>query len=352
MAKADSGPIRCLIVDDSATVRSMLKRMLETDGRVKVIGVAKDGLEAVELLPQLKPDVITLDVEMPRLNGLQALKRIMTDRPTPVVMVSSLTSQGAEATLQALDLGAIDFIAKPSSGLAPSVEVLEKVVQAAGARVRVPRKVDTKSRPPSQLLSAPGTRWQSRLVVIGSSTGGPQALREVVSGLPGDLKVPVLIVQHMPPGFTRTLAERLDTLTPLPVHEAKSGDLIERGKVLVAPGDYHLTITRDGRVKLNQEAAEHGVRPAINVTLNSAVEQHKGDVVAAILTGMGTDGTRGAELVRAAGGYMITEHESTCTIYGMPRSIEQAGLSDEVVPLEGIASAIANQCRQAARRSA
>lgn len=352
MAKADSGPIRCLIVDDSATVRSMLRRMLEADGRVKVIGVAKDGLEAVELLPQLKPDVITLDVEMPRLNGLQALKRIMKDRPTPVVMVSSLTSQGAEATLQALDLGAIDFIAKPSSGLAPSVDVLEKVVQAAGARVRVPRKLDIKSRPPSQLLSAAGTRWQSRIVVIGSSTGGPQALREVVSGLPGDLKVPVLIVQHMPAGFTRSLAERLDTLTPLPVHEAKSGDLIERGKVLVAPGDYHLTITPGGRVKLNQEAAEHGVRPAINVTLDSVVQHHQGDVVAAILTGMGTDGTRGAELVRTAGGYMITEHESTCTIYGMPRSIELAGLSDEVVPLEGIANAIVNQCRQAARRSA
>ena len=352
MAKGDSGPIRCLIVDDSATVRSILKRMLEADGRIKVIGVAKDGLEAVELLPQLKPDVITLDVEMPRLNGLQALKRIMADRPTPVVMVSSLTSEGAESTLQALDLGAIDFIAKPSSGLAPSTEVLEKVVNAAGARVRVPRKLNPKSRRPSQLLSAAGTRWQSRIVVIGSSTGGPQALREVVSGLPGDLKVPVIIVQHMPPGFTRSLAERLDTLTPLPVHEAKNGDLVERGKVLVVPGDYHLTLTRDGRVKLNQEASEHGVRPAINVTLDSVVEQRKSDVVAAILTGMGTDGTRGARLVREAGGYMITEHESTCTIYGMPRSIEQAGLSDEVAPIEGVANAILKQCRQAAQRSA
>ena len=352
MAKTDSGPIRCLIVDDSATVRAVLKRMLESDGRVKVIGIAKDGLEAVELLPQLKPDVITLDVEMPRLNGLQALKRIMTDRPTPVVMVSSLTSEGAESTLQALDLGAIDFIPKPSSGLAPSAEVLEKVIQAAGARVRVPRAIKTKSRRPSQMLSAAGTRWQNRTVVIGSSTGGPQALREVVSNLPGDLQVPVIIVQHMPPGFTRSLAERLDTLTPLPVHEAQNGDALERGKVLVAPGDYHLTITLDGHVKLTQTDQECGVRPAINVTLESVVQQRKGDVVAAILTGMGTDGTRGAGLVKEAGGYVITEAESTCTIYGMPRSIVKAGLSDEVAPIDGIAKAILNQCRQAARRSA
>jgi two-component system, chemotaxis family, protein-glutamate methylesterase/glutaminase len=352
MTKSDSGPIRCLIVDDSATVRAILRRTLEADGRVKVIGVAKDGLEAVELVPHLKPDVITLDVEMPRLNGLQALKRIMAERPTPVVMVSSLTSEGAESTLQALELGAIDFIAKPSSGLAPSKEVLDKVIEAAGARVRAPRKLATPPRRPSQMLTGSGAQWNNVTVVIGSSTGGPQALREVVSRLPADLKVPVIIVQHMPPDFTRTLAERLDTLTPLPVREAQDGDSLARGKILVAPGDYHLTSTFDGHVKLNQAPAECGVRPAINVTIESVVERRKGHVVTAILTGMGSDGTRGAGLVKAAGGYVITEDESTCTIYGMPRSIERAGFSDEVAPIEGIADAIVNQCRQAVRRSA
>lgn len=352
MALTDSGPIRCLIVDDSATVRAVLRRMLEADGRVKVIGVAKDGLEAVELLTQLKPDVITLDVEMPRLNGLEALERIMTDRPTPVVMVSSLTNSGAEATLRALELGAIDFIAKPAAGLAPSDGVLEKVIEAAGARVRVPRKQTAKARPPSQMLSGAGARWHNFTVVIGSSTGGPQALREVVSRLPADLRVPVIIVQHMPPNFTRSLAERLDTLTPLPVHEAQDGDAIQRGKILVAPGDYHLTLSFDGRVKLNQAPPECGVRPAINVTVESVVKQRKSNVVTAILTGMGSDGTRGAGLVKEAGGYVITEHESTCTIYGMPRSIERAGLSDEVAPIEDIATAIVNQCRQPAQKSA
>jgi len=352
MANAASGPIRCLIVDDSATVRAVLRRMLEADDRVKVIGVAKDGLEAVELLNQLKPDVITLDVEMPRLNGLEALKRIMADRPTPVVMVSSLTSEGAQATLEALELGAIDFIAKPSSGLAPSDGVLEKVIQAAGARVRVPVKKSTKARRPSQMLSGAGASWQDVTVIIGSSTGGPQALREVVSGLPADLKVPVVIVQHMPADFTRTLAERLDTLTPLPVHEAKAGDMLQRGKILVAPGNFHLTVSSTGRVKLNQDPQEHGVRPAINITMESVVHQKKGNVVAAVLTGMGTDGTRGAGLIKDAGGYIITEAESTCTIYGMPRSVARAGYSDEVVPIEGIANAIVNQCRQAARKSA
>jgi len=352
MAGTDSGPIRCLIVDDSATVRSILRRTLEEDGTVKVVGIAKDGQEAVELVPQLKPDVITLDVEMPRLNGLEALERIMADRPTPVVMVSSLTSEGAEATLRALELGAVDFIAKPSSGLAPSAGVLEKVVEAARARVRVPRRTSIRSKRPSQMLSGPGAQWHKRLVVIGSSTGGPQALREVVSGLPGDLQVPVLIVQHMPAGFTRSLAERLDTLTPLPVHEAKPGDALERGKVLVAPGNYHLTITFDGHIQLNQGPTECGVRPSVNVTLESAAQHRKDDVVTAILTGMGSDGTRGAGLVKQAGGYVITEAEETCTIYGMPRSAVEAGFSDEVAPLDGIAQAIVNQCRRAARRSA
>ena len=193
-----SQPIRLLIVDDSATVRSVLRRYFEADPRLEVVGVANDGVEALELLPEVKPDVITLDIEMPRMNGLEALPRIMAIRPTPVLMVSSLTTEGAAATLEALELGAVDFIPKPSSRLAPTEEVLEKVIAAAGARVRVVRQTDPHERRPSQSVSPAGSRWSQRTIVIGSSTGGPQALRAVVETLPADLRVPVIIVQHMP----------------------------------------------------------------------------------------------------------------------------------------------------------
>jgi len=347
-----SQPIRLLIVDDSATVRSVLRRYFEADSRFEVAGVAKDGQEALDLLPELKPDVVTLDIEMPRLNGLETLPRLMQIRPTPVVMVSSLTTEGAAATLEALELGAIDFIPKPSSRLAPTEDVLEKVVAAAGARVRVVRRPSSEARRPSQILSPAGTRWDPKLVVIGSSTGGPQALRMVVEGIPADLKVPVIIVQHMPPGFTKTLADRLDSLTPVPVAEASPGMPIEPGKILVAPGDYHLTISATGTVELSKAPTEHGVRPAINVTLESAVERRGRNVVFAILTGMGVDGTRGAELVNAAGGYVIGQDEATCTVYGMPRSVADAGLTNEVRPLSQITDAVMNQCRVAARRTA
>jgi two-component system chemotaxis response regulator CheB len=276
----------------------------------------------------------------------------MKIRPTPVVMVSSLTTEGAAATIQALELGAVDFIPKPSSRLAPSVEVLDRVYAAASARVRVGRTAP-QPRKPSQTLSPAGSRWTaSKFVVIGSSTGGPQSLRTVVEALPADLRVPMIIVQHMPPGFTRTLAERLDTLTPLHVVEAADGMAIEPGKIVLAPGDYHLELTIGGRVSLTQGPHECGVRPAINVTLEAVTRQHGSNVVAAILTGMGSDGTRGAGLVKAAGGYVISQDEATSTVYGMPRSVAEAGLSDEVQPISRIADAIVGQCRTAARQSA
>ena len=347
-----SQPIRLLIVDDSATVRSVLKRYFASDPRFEVAGMAKDGQEALELLPELKPDVVTLDIEMPRLNGLETLPRLLAIRPTPVVMVSSLTTEGAAATLEALELGAIDFIPKPSSRLAPSEEVLEKVIAAAGARVKVPQRSATRHRRPSQAVSPAGTRWSSRLVVIGSSTGGPQALRTVIERLPADLRVPVIIVQHMPPGFTKTLAERLDTLTPLSVVEATPGLSLEPGKIFIAPGDYHLEVSTSGHIELSQGPSERGVRPAINVTLESAAKHRGSDVVVAILTGMGSDGTRGSELVKAAGGYVVAQDEATCTVYGMPRAVAEAGLTDEVQPISRIANAIVDQCRVAARRSA
>ncbi len=336
-------PVRVLVVDDSATIRAVLARQLAATPGIEVVGKASDGLEAIERIKELRPDVVTLDVEMPRLDGLGALQRIMSECPTRVVMVSSLTGAGADATLRALDLGAVDFFEKPTgTGTTVALDIAtavgEKVRNAAEARIGR-RSI---SRRPVSMGDGPtaARRWRRGVIVIGSSTGGPPALREVVSQLPADLGLPVVIVQHMPPGFTKSMADRLDAISPLHVVEAEDGNRLEAGTVLVAPGGSHLTIDAGHVVHLNQDPPECGVRPSINVTLESAVRVFGGQVVTAILTGMGIDGTRGAGLARAAGGPVIAEDESTCVVYGMPRSIVESGLATVVTPLHNVAEAI------------
>ena len=336
-------PVRVLVVDDSATIRAVLARQLAATPGIEVVGKASDGLEAIDRIKELRPDVVTLDVEMPRLDGLGALQRIMSECPTRVVMVSSLTGAGADATLRALDLGAVDFFEKPTgAGTTVALDIAAAVGEKvrAAAEARIGRR--SISRRPAVVDSGPTTarRWRRGVIVIGSSTGGPPALRDVVSQLPADLGLPVVIVQHMPPGFTKSMAERLDVISPLRVVEAAEGDRLEAGKVMIAPGGSHLTIDGGHVVHLNEEPPECGVRPSINVTLESAVKVFGAQVVTAILTGMGIDGTRGAALARAAGGPVIAEDESTCVVYGMPRSIVDNGLATAVTPLHDIAGAI------------
>jgi len=343
--------IRLLVIDDSATVRAILCRELARDERFEVIGYARDGQDGVEKVAALRPDVITLDVEMPRLNGLEALERIMRDTPTRVVMVSSLTSAGAAATMKALDLGAVDFIAKPVNGGVGTVhgvidELREKIAHAATARLHRPHLRTASSLPIAPL----GTQWADRVVVIGSSTGGPQALRAVLTALPADLNVPVLIVQHMPPGFTRALADRLNELGPLAVKEARPGSHVERGTVLIAPGGFHMAVRTGGLIELTQTPSECGVRPAANVLMESAAAVYGAATVGVVLTGMGKDGTRGAGLIKEAGGEVIAEDESTCVVYGMPRSVAEAGYVDHVAPLDKVAGAIVHACRARAGR--
>jgi two-component system chemotaxis response regulator CheB len=342
--------IRVLVVDDSATVRAVLARRLDADPTLEVVGRAADGLEALELIAALRPDVVTLDIEMPRLDGLGTLERIMNEYPTRVVMVSSFTAEGADATIRALELGAVDFIEKPSFGgvAAPHAvvdEVSQKVRHAAGARLA---RLRPRPQRPAAVPPAPSgreSRWLPKKVLIGSSTGGPQALQQVLASLPADLGVPVVVVQHMPGGFTRSLAQRLDELSPLSVQEAAPGSRMEVGKVLLAPGGFHLTLDGDGVVALNEDEPECGVRPSINITAESLVRAFGGDVVAVVLTGMGNDGTRGAALIKEAGGSVIAEAEESCVVYGMPRSVVEAGYADRVVSLEGIAGALARACR-------
>ncbi len=343
-----------MIVDDSPTARAVLARKFEADPRLVVVGRAVDGIDALEQVATLRPDVITLDIEMPRLNGLQTLERLMREHPTPVVMVSSLTKKGAEATLTALELGAVDFIEKPTRngiivGAAVDAALCDKVHAAARARVRTRTGVGAAAPPPAAPPVRRERAWARKTVVIASSTGGPQAVRAVLTALPADFPAPIVVVQHMPAGFTRTFADRMHELGPLPAAEARRGDTLQPGHVLIAPGGSHLVVDMQGVVQLTQGEVECGVRPAANVTMASIAAARGFATIGVVLTGMGHDGTRGAGLIRAAGGYVITEAEATCVVYGMPRSVVEAGHTNAMVPLHEIAAAIVDRCQLPAR---
>jgi two-component system chemotaxis response regulator CheB len=347
----DAVSVRVLVVDDSAFMRQLLVRLLSSSPDVEVAGTARDGVEAVEETLRLRPDVVTLDVEMPRLDGLGALRRLMRVCPTPVVMVSSLTQAQAEATIQALVAGAVDFVAKPANPVdmaRVAGELTAKVLAAARVRLEGrggppsgrPRSAEEMRRPAAGGAVPSPAGPPRRLVVIGCSTGGPQALRTLLPALPEALPAAVVVVQHMPAGFTRALAERLDRECRLRVREAAEGDPLQAGTVLVAPGGHHVVLGHDGAVHLDDGPPRHGVRPAVDATLESAATRFDGGTVAAILTGMGSDGTAGARLIREAGGVVLAEDERTCVVYGMPRSVVEAGFADRVVPLDAMADAI------------
>ena len=341
--------IRLLIADDSASVRKVLTEGISRDPQIEIVGIARNGVETVELVGRLKPDVVTLDVEMPHMSGIEALERIMEERPTPVVMVSSLTGEGTTTTIRALELGAVDFVLKKAPRGSVAVrglfdELLEKIHTAAGANVTgLANSTNAAAEIAPEHDQHPGSR-HAEVVVIASSTGGPQALRHVIPALPGDLPVPVLVVQHLPAGFTARLAASLDDASPLMVEEAKPGVMIEAGKVLIAPGGVHMRVSRARRVRLSLDDHECGVRPSVNPTMESLAGVYGAATLGVVLTGMGSDGTRGAGLIKAAGGMIFAEDESTCVVYGMPKSVANAGFVDEVLPLRRIASEIARRC--------
>uniref|UniRef100_A0A7C4KJK0 Protein-glutamate methylesterase/protein-glutamine glutaminase n=1 Tax=Anaerolinea thermolimosa TaxID=229919 RepID=A0A7C4KJK0_9CHLR len=340
-------PVRVLVVDDSAFMRYSISQYLNERPDLQVVGAARDGKEALELIPRLDPDVVTLDVEMPRLDGLSTLREIMQRFPRPVVMLSSMTREGAAETIQALTLGAVDFVTKPTSNVnIRSVldEAAQKILRAASARIR-PVSLLVRRPPASTAEVAPksGGRPLQRndpVVLIGTSTGGPRALHEVVPALSADLPAAVVIVQHMPAGFTHSLAERLDSLSKLKVKEAQPGDLLLTGQALLAPGGFHMLFDENLKVTLNQNPTVHGVRPAVDVTLISLIQRFGRSVIAVILTGMGSDGTNGATLLHSMGGRVIAEHESTSVVWGMPRSVVEAGAADFVLPLPEVAARI------------
>lgn len=345
--------IRVMVVDDSAFMRKVIGDMLSSDRRFEVVARVRDGEEALQKLQEADPDVITMDVEMPRKNGLEALREIMERRPTPVVMVSSLTKEGAEVTLQALSLGAVDFVTKPSGTISLDMrkveEELRQKVWVASTVDRSRLKPVPTGRPVADLVQrhpAPaGKRKLQRvdLVLIASSTGGPRALQEVIPALKRDFPCPILVVQHMPRGFTASFAQRLDDVSQLKVLEGYDGLKPQRGMAVIAPGGYHMVVERSGPelvCRLSDAPPVRSVKPAADMLFLSVADAVGGSVVAAVLTGMGRDGADGAMAIHRKGGVILAESPETCVVYGMPRAIVEAGIAEEVVSLYDMSEAL------------
>jgi len=347
---------KVLVVDDSAFMRKVISDMINKDESLEVIGTARNGEDALRKIQQLKPDVITLDVEMPVMNGLEALHRIMTIQPTPVIMLSTFTKKGADITIEALANGAVDFVPKPGGPISLNIEEVEKEliqkikiasqvkVNFTGTSKEFYKPLETVE--PGQKTGSPmECNLKFPLVLIGTSTGGPKALDIVLQSLPENLPAGVLIVQHMHPGFTRTLAERLDRSSPLKVKEAENGEKVLPGHAYVAPGDYHLEVELkncEPFVKLHQGPTVNGHRPAVDTLFNSVAEKGIKKVIAVIMTGMGYDGREGLVNLKKNGCYAIAEAQETCVVFGMPKSAIDTGCVDKVVPLPEIASGIIN----------
>lgn len=336
--------IKVLVVDDSALIREVLSRTLGRDGDIVVVGTAADPLEAREKIKTLDPDVVTLDIEMPNMNGLAFLEKLMRLRPMPVVMVSTLTTKGATETVLALELGAVDFVAKPSVDLAGGVEAFganlrEKVRAAAHSDVRGRSMRADTPKVPVRTAAAPN----GALIAIGASTGGVEAIRAVLSQMPPDCP-PIVIAQHMPAGFTSRFAARLDELTELRVVEAEDRLPLEVGHAYVAKGDFHLRVERSSgqlKCRLSQDELASGHRPSVDVLFESVAKSVGSMAVGCILTGMGRDGARGLKLMRDAGSYTIGQSKSSALVYGMPRVAFEEGAVVEQAPVEAVAAKIA-----------
>ena len=347
--------LRVLIVDDSAFVRRRLTRILGEAPDLEVVGSAEDGLHAVHQVKRLRPDVVTMDIEMPVMDGISAVRRIMREVPTPILMFSALTQEGARATLDALEAGAVDFLPKNFGGGAQDRQdaaenaLRNKVLAVKRCRLQEPGTGRGQAIP-----SVPGVRPQPgvvpairdtagsgnyRLVAIGASTGGPVALQTILGSLPAEFPVPLVAVVHMPASFTPTFAERLDSLCKIKVSEARDGVRLRAGQALLAPGGKQLIIEKHGDkdvVRIKQGAADQTYKPSVDITLGSAARSYPGKVLAVVLTGMGSDGKQGAGVLKSGGSTVWSQDEESSVVYGMPQAVEKAGLSDRVLPLSEI----------------
>jgi two-component system chemotaxis response regulator CheB len=347
--------IRVLIVDDSAVARRAIRDALSLDPEIEVVDVACDAYVAREKILKLEPDVITLDLEMPRMDGLTFLRILNKHHPVPVVVISSLTPAGSAKAMEAMDAGAMDVLAKPhgSQTLGEMAHQLAYHVKAAACAHRRPRGTETNATvlPPVAKIVAAGEFSPRRVVLIGASTGGVEALRFLLPRLPDGLP-PIAVVQHIPANFSRLMAERLNELCPFEVREAREGDELRCGLCLVAPGDFHLALVPHGRgyrARLTQSPPVHHCRPSVDVLFRSAAEHAGAQAVAALLTGMGSDGARGMQALRAAGARTLAEHEESCVVYGMPQAAIKLGVVDQVATLQEMPQAILQALAQPVR---
>ena len=341
--------IRVLVIDDSALMRKMISDILNSDYRINVIATANDGVSGLEKTRALKPDVITMDVEMPRKNGVETLAEIMKTCPTPVIMLSSLTQEGAQISLKAFSLGCVDCVGKPSGTISLNIadigkELIEKVVVASTANIKSTTKITSGFR--NNTLPITGANFMNNkkeIVVIGASTGGPLALQKVLTSIPGDFPAPIAIVQHMPPNFTNSFAKRLDSISQLNIVEGYDGLELKKGMVAIAPSGKHMLVKKrnnDIICNLSDAPTVLSVKPAANLLFLSAADEFNGGVVGVVLTGMGKDGTEGAIALKKKGAHIIAESQETCIIYGMPRAAIEAGVVNQILPLQDIAGAM------------
>jgi two-component system, chemotaxis family, protein-glutamate methylesterase/glutaminase len=356
-------PLRILVVDDSVVIRKLLSDTLSKEARFEVVGTAGDGRIALAKISQLHPDLVTLDIEMPVMNGLETLAEIRkTDHRIPIIMFSTLTERGAVATLEALSLGASDYATKPSNTGSPAVaieqiraELIPKIKALCAAQfgrdtnfsVAASKTVNAPATHLAAHLRKPGRRIE--IVAIGTSTGGPNALARVIPLVPKSFPVPIVVVQHMPAVFTRSLAERLANSSEIRVEEGQAGAVLEPGKAWIAPGNYHMTVSKtanERRLRLNQDAPEHSCRPAVDVLFRSVAEAYGGGVLGVVMTGMGSDGVLGAQRIHAAGGEVIVQDEATSVVWGMPGLVQAAGEADGVFPLGELAGEIVRRVAQ------
>ncbi|UTW48956.1 chemotaxis response regulator protein-glutamate methylesterase [Bacterioplanoides sp. SCSIO 12839] len=327
--------IRVLVVDDSGFFRRRVSEIINADGRMEVVGDAANGREAVELNESLKPDVITMDYEMPVMDGITAVRTIMQQRPVPILMFSSLTFEGARVTLDALDAGALDFLSKNFDAIAKGTAEVRKALTNKIAGVA---KNQTRVMPSAAAPVAPKPVGKKELVMIGTSTGGPAALQTLFKAIPAGFKTPIVIVQHMPGSFTKAFAERLNAMSPLTVKEAEEGDLLKPGHVYVAPGGMQLMVDKrnGGSIHIHESDQRVNYRPSVDIAFASAAKHFGRSTLGVVLTGMGSDGKEGARLLKQAGSTIWAQDEESSVIFGMPLAVIKEGLSDDILPLSDV----------------
>jgi two-component system, chemotaxis family, protein-glutamate methylesterase/glutaminase len=342
-------PVRVLVVDDSALMRKLIPQMLAADESIEVVGTAMDGTFCLKKIEELKPNVVTLDLEMPGMNGIDTLKEIMRRQPVPVIVVSSHSTEGASVTVKALGLGAFDFVTKPKDASAHMSEMAKELIAKvkAAAECKLKPRILPGMPPRPQKRDVPAASVPTKVVAIGISTGGPQALEYLLAQLPTDFPATILVVQHMPEGFTEMFARRLDEICGLRVKEAQSGDVLQVGRVLVCPGSRHMKVKRlplGDIAVLSDEPRVNGHRPSADVLLRSVAEEFRSQGIGLLMTGMGDDGAEGLGALKKAGGTTIAQSEESCVVFGMPKAAIERGYAMRVVGLEAMAATLQSLC--------